>query len=83
MTEHWKCYLIVQYDEWWIVTYFDFFSIDVDGFHGKIHTNCITMSLFILARFKSLNNACFSRATVSNQHNFEQIIKIFIVRRGK
>lgn len=51
--------------------HFDFLPIDVDGFHWKIHTDCIAMPLFILACFESLNDARFTCPTIANQHNFE------------
>lgn len=53
------------------LTHFDFLSIDVDGFHWEIDADGVAMPLFILTRLEPLNDARFSRPTISNQYNFE------------
>lgn len=54
------------------------FSIDANCFHREIHTNCIAMPLDIVARFETLDDACFPSATITNQHHFEQEIECII-----
>lgn len=69
--------------KWVWFAYFDFFAINIDGLHWKINANRIAVSFFILTRFESLYNTRFACTTISDQHNFKQIIECFIVRCGK
>lgn len=60
--------------------YFDLFAIDGNGFHGEIHADCVAVPFLVVAGLEALHHARFARATVADQHDFEQIVECVVGR---
>lgn len=65
------------------VTHLYFFPVNGYGFHGKVDANRIAVALNVIARFESLHNARFARATIANQHHFEEKIECVLAGYGQ
>lgn len=63
-------------------TYLNPFTVNVNGFHGKVDTNCVSVAFDKVARFEALNDTRFSRATVTDQHHFKEEIERVVGRNG-
>lgn len=60
--------------------YLDFFAVDLDGLHRKVHADGVALVLGVRAALEPLHNARLAGAAVADQHDFEQKVEIVLDR---